>query len=214
MLSLCQVYNYIIWRVSVAQPLWRTIKRSPQQCHQLPLLWLLLNYLRLLINLIISIFTKWPSASEWMENSFHLKSTHRHQLPTTPAQKCLPCPLLPLHPRVREVLALHSQHCQLFLRSHYPSSFLLMAFWLRSLDRDHTQVLKVPSLLSRQVHNLPKQHSFYFYKSAYSFDPVFFFKWVSISGLLPFSYLIWNISLDQPNSQEKSVVLSPQVLAA
>ena len=154
-----------------------------------------------------------------MENSFHLKSTHRHQLPTTRAQKCLPCPLLPLHPRVREVLALHSQHCQLFLRSHYPSSFLLMAFWLRSLDRDHTQVLKVPSLLSRQVHNLPKQHSFYFYKSAYSFDPVFFFKWVSISGLLPFPLFLSDLEystflLADQIPQRKSVVLSPQVLAA
>ena len=28
--------------------------------------------------------------------------------------------------------------CQPFLPSHYPRSFLLMAFWLRSLDRDHT----------------------------------------------------------------------------
>ena len=62
--------------------------------------------------------------------------------------------------------------CQPFLRSHYPSSFLLMAFWLRSLDRDHTHPTTAgapgaslppypsQSLLSEQVHNPQKQPIF------------------------------------------------------
>ena len=106
--------------------------------------------------------------------------------------------------------------CQPFLRSHYPSSFLLMAFWLRSLDRDHTQVLKVPSLLSRQVHNLPKQPFLFLQKCIFLWSSVFlqmgFYFRTPPLFLSDLEYSTFLLADQIP--QRKSVVLSPQVLAA